>query len=137
MPQVILYRLGSNVAVCAVTRDEELDSVRSRLPEPTFVKDASDPIFTTDTDFFTAWNLNNDGTITVDMTGARDVTKARLREERKPLLAKLDIEFQRALETGAPTISIVAEKQRLRDITNLADAASTLEELRAIKCSKE
>jgi hypothetical protein len=41
--------------------------------------------------------------------------------------------FQRALETGADTSAIVAEKQRLRNITNLATEDKTLEELRALK----
>jgi hypothetical protein len=55
-----------------------------------------------------------------------------LRVEREPLLAAQDVAFQRALETSADTAAIVAEKQRLRDITQLADAATTLDELKAI-----
>jgi hypothetical protein len=39
---------------------------------------------------------------------------------------------QRALETGADTSAIVAEKERLRDITKLADTAETLDDLKAI-----
>lgn len=71
--------------------------------------------------------------ITVNMSKAKEITKLRLREERKPLLEVQDIAFQRATETGADTTAIVAEKQRLRDITKLADAATTLDELKAIK----
>lgn len=70
--------------------------------------------------------------IVIDFDKAKEVTKARLRAERAPKLAALDVAFQRALETGADTSAIVAEKQRLRDITQQADAATTLEELRAI-----
>jgi len=70
--------------------------------------------------------------ITVNMDKARAITKTRLREERAPLLAAQDVAFQRALETNADTSAIVAEKQRLRDITQLADAATTLDELKAI-----
>lgn len=73
--------------------------------------------------------------ITIDFDKAKEVTKARLRAERAPLLAALDVQFQRALETNADTTAIVAEKQRLRNITNLADAATTLDELRAISCA--
>jgi hypothetical protein len=71
--------------------------------------------------------------IVIDIEKARSLTKDRLRAERAPLLAALDIEFQRAVENGAEIDAIVAEKNRLRDITNLADAATTLDELRAIK----
>jgi hypothetical protein len=37
------------------------------------------------------------------------------------------------METSADTTAIVAEKQRLRDITNLADSATSLDELKALK----
>jgi hypothetical protein len=70
--------------------------------------------------------------ITVNINKAKDITKDRLRTERTPLLQAQDVAFQRALEQGADTTAIVAEKQRLRDITNLADQASSLDELKAI-----
>ena len=38
--------------------------------------------------------------------------------------------FQRALESSADTTDIVAEKQRLRDITNDVDAMTTEEQLK-------
>ena len=72
--------------------------------------------------------------IVIDFDKAKEITKARLRAERTPLLAAQDVAFQRALESGADTSAIVAEKNRLRDITNLVDAASSLDELRAIHC---
>lgn len=70
--------------------------------------------------------------ITVNIDKAKLIAKNILREKRAPLLAALDVQFQRALETGTDTSAIVAEKQRLRDITNLADNCSTLDELRAL-----
>ena len=70
--------------------------------------------------------------ITVNLEKAKAITKDRLRAERAPLLQAQDVAFQRALESGADTSAIVAEKQRLRDITGLADSATTLEELKAI-----
>ena len=71
--------------------------------------------------------------ITINMDKAKAITKARLRVEREFLLAAQDVAFQRALESGADTSAIVAEKQRLRDITALADAAATLDELKALQ----
>jgi hypothetical protein len=70
--------------------------------------------------------------ITINFDKAVEITKNRLREERTPLLAAQDVAFQRAIEEGADTTAIVAEKQRLRDITTLADQATTLEELKGI-----
>jgi len=71
--------------------------------------------------------------ITINLDKAKVITKERLRAERTPLLQAQDVAFQRALESGADTAAIVAEKQRLRDITALADAATTLDELKQIE----
>jgi hypothetical protein len=68
--------------------------------------------------------------IIVDINKAKDITKDRLRAERKPLLEAQDVAFQRALESNADTSAIVAEKQRLRDITNQVDSMTTVEELK-------
>jgi len=74
--------------------------------------------------------------ITINFNKAVAITKDRLRAERTELLAAQDVLFQRALESNADTTAIVAEKQRLRDITQLADAATTLDELKAIKAGE-
>lgn len=70
--------------------------------------------------------------IVINFNKAVEITKQRLREERAPLLQAQDVAFQRALEEGADTSAIVAEKQRLRDITQLADQATTLDELKGL-----
>jgi len=70
--------------------------------------------------------------ITVNFTKAQAITKDRLRAERAPLLSKLDVDYMKAIETAAETAAIVAEKQRLRDITKLVDDAKTVEELKGI-----
>jgi len=51
----------------------------------------------------------------VDMAKAREIHKKNIRTAREPKLAELDVEFQKALETGASTTDIVAKKQALRD----------------------
>ena len=70
--------------------------------------------------------------ITINLNKAKDITKDRLREERTPLLQKLDVDFIKAVEVQADTADIVAEKQRLRDITAQVDDAETVEELKAL-----
>ena len=63
----------------------------------------------------------------VDMAKAREIHKTNIRKARTSKLAELDIEFQKALETGSSTTDIVAKKQALRDapadsrITSAAD----------------
>mgnify|MGYP003135025525 FL=1 len=51
----------------------------------------------------------------IDMAKAREIHKDNIRFARKPLLAELDVEFQKAQETGASTADIVAKKNALRD----------------------
>jgi len=75
--------------------------------------------------------------ITINFDKAKAITKDRLRAERTPLLQAQDVAFQRALESGADTTAIVAEKQRLRDITKLVDAATTTDELKELKASHD
>ena len=70
--------------------------------------------------------------ITINFTKAQALTKDRLRAERKPLLEAQDVMFQRALETGKDATAIVKEKQRLRDVTKLVDAATTLDQLKGV-----
>ena len=69
--------------------------------------------------------------IQVNINKAKEITKEKLRAERKPLLEKLDVDFQRALETGADTSDIVAKKQALRDAPATVDNMTTVEELKA------
>ena len=72
--------------------------------------------------------------ITINLNKAKEITKERLRRERKPLLEAQDILYMKSQEDGADTSAIVTEKNRLRDITKLADSASTTDELKALGC---
>ena len=70
--------------------------------------------------------------ITISIPKAKDITKDRLRIDRKPLLEAQDILFIQAQESGADTTAIVAEKQRLRDITKDVDSCTTTDQLKAL-----
>ena len=64
----------------------------------------------------------------VDMAKAREIHKTNIRNARTPKLQELDVEFQKALETGASTTDIVAKKQALRDApadSGIASASDT------------
>ena len=74
--------------------------------------------------------------ITINMNKAKDITKERLRQERKLLLEAEDIKFMQAQEAGSDTTAIVAEKNRLRDITNQVDSCTTTDELKALSCEQ-
>ena len=133
MTQVIIYTNDNGgVSVCVPTGELPIDQVKQKdTPEGSLIIDESE-LLNEESDFFNAWELH-EGSISVNIDKAKEITKTRLRAEREPLLVAQDIAFQRALETGADTSAIVAEKQRLRDITKLADICTTTEELRSIK----
>ena len=69
----------------------------------------------------------------IDIAKAREIHKSNIRSARESKLSSLDIDFQRALEVGAATTSIVAQKQALRDAPAAAGitTATTAEELKA------
>ena len=69
----------------------------------------------------------------INMAKAREIHKAKIREARTPKLSELDIEFQKAQETGADTSSIVSKKQELRDApaATAISSATTTDELKA------
>jgi hypothetical protein len=71
--------------------------------------------------------------ITVNFDKAKTVTADRLRQERMPKLQNLDVQYQRALETGADTTDIVAQKQLLRDLPTQVDTCTTLTELKNLR----
>ena len=75
--------------------------------------------------------------IEIDLAKAKNSKKESLRAERKPLLEAQDVAFQRALESSSDTTAIVAEKQRLRDITMLVDTAESVSDLKAINIESD
>ena len=86
--------------------------------------------------FRNAWTADeSQGVITVDMTKARDIWRDKIRAVRSAEFARLDAEFMRALETGADTGAIIAQKQALRDATvdPAIDAAQTPEQLKLVQ----
>jgi hypothetical protein len=132
MSQCIVFSNDAGgVSVCIPTGELSIEAVKEKdTPKGSIIMNVAD--LPRDNDFFDAYELA-DGVVTVSLPKAKELTKKRLRAEREPLLAAQDVAFQRALESGVNTTAIVAEKQRLRDITGLVDAVTTLEGLRAIK----
>ncbi len=86
--------------------------------------------------FRDGWEANTDtNVISVNMAKAKDIWRDKIRAARVEPLVALDTAFMKALETGADTSSIVAEKQALRDAPALAsiESATTPEELKLIQ----
>jgi hypothetical protein len=72
--------------------------------------------------------------ITVNPDKAKAIWKDKWREARKPLLASLDIEFMKAVESAdtAKQAEIALKKQELRDVTNTPILGTTPEEIKSV-----
>ena len=127
----IIYPTDDGVAIiipaaeCGLTIEEV---AKKDVPAGVAYKIVNDDEVPSDRTFRNALKYD----LTVDMTKAQGITKERLRAERAPLLTALDVQYQRATEDGRDTTIIISEKQRLRDVTKLADTATTLDELKAL-----
>ena len=129
----IIYQTETGVAIITPTGELSLEEVAAKdVPAGVPFRIVNDDEVPSDRTFRNAWKDGNG--IKVDMPKAVNITKARLRAERAPLLIAQDVLMARAQETGASTVSIIAEKNRLRDVTKLADKPGiTLEKLKALK----
>ena len=100
--------------------------------------DASDYETPTERTFREAWSFAGNpeaGTISVDMDAAKDIWRDKIRQARVEPLEALDTAFMKALETGAATTQITADKQALRDAPSIPsiDAATTPDELKLVQ----
>ena len=126
----IIYQTATGVAIIHPTGELSIEEVAAKdVPTGVPFRIVNDDEVPSDRTFRNAWK----GDLTVDMPKAVEITKDRLRAERAPLIIAQDVAFQRATETNTSTAAIVAEKQRLRDVTKLADKHGiTLDELKAL-----
>ena len=69
----------------------------------------------------------------IDMAKAKELHKDNIRNARSLKFPDLDVEYNKAQETGADTTAIVAKKQALRDAPadSAIDAATTTDQLKA------
>jgi len=119
MRQVIIFtNENGGVSVCYPTGELPIEQVLTKdCPEGAIIVD-NDTLPNEHNEFFNAWELNN-STVTVNLTKAKDIVKSKLRIEREPVFAALDIQFMRAVESGNTTqqAAIAEQKDELRNIT--------------------
>jgi len=132
MAQVIIFtNSNGGVSVCIPTGELPIEAVKAKDTPSTSIIVQDSELPQADNDFFNAWELAN-GVVTVNLDKAKELTRSRLRAEREPLLAAQDVLYMRAMEAQADVSAIVAEKQRLRDITSLVDGCASTQELREL-----
>jgi len=112
MSKIIYTNSDGTVSIITPTGDVN-DAIKD-VPSGLSYEIVEDSAIPTDRSFRNAWKQNSK-TIETDITKAKEIHKTNIRNAREPKLAELDIEFQKALETGASTTDIVSKKQALRD----------------------
>ena len=131
----IIYKTEIGIAIVHPTGEISIEDVLKKdVPEQYKLTAiiVEDDVIPSDRLLRDAWDLQ-DGKVIEDLEKSKEITKERLRAERKPLLEQLDIEYMRALENENDTSSIVTEKQRLRDITNGIDDINDVNNLKQLK----
>lgn len=133
---IAIARADGGVSIMVIlvetTPEAELAKLQAH-EEGVFLSCAEVDEIPSDKCFRDAWKLEGKA-IVHDIAKCQDITKDRLRAERAPLLAALDVSYMRASEIGdeKAKAEIVAEKQRLRDITETVDLVTDLDQLKAL-----
>ena len=96
---------------------------------------AADATIPSDRLFREAWTLSG-STITEDLTEAKKIFQAKIREVRKPLLEAEDVTYMKALEAGDTDAQAtsVATKKKLRDAP-AASAISSADSITKLKAA--
>lgn len=132
------------------TEQEYLDRIAAKLREKhpdangnlspaipdDYVRVADLPVenIPTDRTFRNAWTwTTTDPVIDINFTVAIEITKNRLRAERKPLLEALDVETMKNIVNPEKIAEIEIRKQILRDVTKKADTCETLAQLKELR----
>jgi hypothetical protein len=130
--KIIIYtNTTGNVSVTTPTGEISIEEVLSKdCPDHAIIVDDSE-LPKEHNDFFNAWEIVN-SKVTVNIDKAKDITKDRLRAERKPKLEALDVEQMKVLGDQDAINAIDGLKQQLRDAPAQVDNLTTVEELKAV-----
>jgi hypothetical protein len=127
---------GFSVIIPAPDANLSIEQIAAKdVPPNTQYKIVDVSEIPTDREFRSAWEHVQEK-IEINFDKAKKITKQRLRDERKPLLAAQDVEYLKALEVNGDTSEIIKEKKRLRDITKLVDGTTSLQELKELTAEK-
>jgi hypothetical protein len=125
--RVFVYKNEENRVVVSTIIDENLDPFKEINPNGFYATPEDVP---EDANYWFECLEIIDRKIQTNLEKARTHTANRLRREREPVLQKLDVAFQRALENGENPKEVVKQKRLLRDLPLKVNTVSTLQELK-------
>jgi hypothetical protein len=121
MSFIIYPQFDNSLAVIAPTGELTIEQVAAKdVPANTPYKIVK--VLNIDNYFFNAYEYDDAVGAVVNIEKAKEIQRDKWRTARSALLQALDIEFQRAQETGRSVDleSVVQKKQALRDVTDTA-----------------
>jgi hypothetical protein len=128
MPFIIYPQQDSKLAVIIPTGDVQ-DAIKD-VPEgaPYAIVDSLEGV---DNEYFNGF-VYEDGEAVADIAACKGIHLNKFRAARTPLLAKLDVDYMRALEVedSVRASAIAVQKQELRDVTKIT-LPDTLPEIKA------
>jgi hypothetical protein len=132
MKEIILHNHNGKLAVTALTGEVELtDYISTHMSEKKYkvLKSISEIVL--DDLFFDAYEFDQEIGAKVNIDKAKEIWLNHYRTARTPLLAALDVDFMRAVESSDTNLQkeIASKKQALRDVTK-TDLPNTLEEIK-------
>jgi hypothetical protein len=128
MPFIIYPQDGNKLAVIIPTGDVN-DAIKDVPTETPYA--IVDSIENIDNDYFNGF-VYADGTAVADIATCKNIHLDKFRAARTPLLAKLDVDYMKAIEVedSVAASAIAVQKQELRDITKIT-LPDTLPEIKA------
>ena len=139
----IVYKNGTEIAVITPTRNRTikdkdgkesviigLDLAMKDIPKGAEYKIVDHTELPQDRIFRNAWNYD----LKEDIPKAKEIWKEKLRIDRKPLFDANDIRFRDAyiINDTVELDASIAERDRLRDITNLVDSCKTIAAIKKV-----
>lgn len=130
----IAYMENDGIVFAHMHSSIKLADFYPNLTEGMYVTVSDEDFNKLEQEFLSAYDLDEENKLVLNLKKAKELHKQKLRRERQPKLEKLDVEFTISLEEGddIKRKEVVQKKKQLRDITKLVDEATSLEEIRQI-----
>ena len=128
---IIYKQQNGQLAVIIPTKEISIEEVAKKdLPPNTPYKIVES--LNIDNTFFNAYEFDQEVGAKVNLDKAKEIWLEHFRRARTPLLAALDVDFMRAVESSNTALQkeIASKKQALRDVTK-TELPNTLEEIKA------
>lgn len=142
MKKILYKEENGQIAIISPARDILLEEAVKFVPvgrEYLVIEEEQLPSKENMLEFFSALDANFDTpsapNVRINIEGAKEITKNRLRVERIPLFEKVDIAIRDAMIEGDADKLKKAklERDRLRDITKRVDSLNNLDSLKKLR----